>query len=76
MPKVVGLLIRKNLLLHIATADNQTVNPGVPLPLILSTLLQTTGRQLPPLSSVLYRIISERLTVLAAQLLLREKSGG
>ncbi len=31
-----------------------------------------TGRQLPPLSSVLYRIISKRL---AAQLLLREKSG-
>jgi hypothetical protein len=36
----------------------------------------TTGRQLPPLSSVLYGIISERRTVLAAQLLLREKSGG
>jgi hypothetical protein len=35
-----------------------------------------TGRQLPPLSSVLYGIISERRTVLAAQLLLREKSGG
>ncbi len=36
-----------------------------------------TGRQPPPLSSVLYRIISERRYVLAAQaqLLLREKSG-
>jgi hypothetical protein len=34
-----------------------------------------TGRQLPPLSSVLYRIISKRRSVLAAQLLLREKSG-
>ncbi len=35
-----------------------------------------TGRQLPPLPSVLYGIISERRTVLAAQLLLGEKSGG
>jgi hypothetical protein len=35
----------------------------------------TTGRQLPPLSSVLYGIISRRRSVLAAQLLLREKSG-
>ncbi len=34
-----------------------------------------TGRQPPPLSSVLYRIISGRRSVLAAQLLLREKSG-
>ncbi len=34
-----------------------------------------TGRQLPPLSSVLYGIISGRHSVLAAQLLLREKSG-
>jgi hypothetical protein len=34
-----------------------------------------TGRQLPPLSSVLYGIISERRTVLAAKLLLKEKSG-
>jgi hypothetical protein len=34
-----------------------------------------TGRQLPPLSSVLYRIISKRRYILAAQLLLREKSG-
>jgi hypothetical protein len=34
-----------------------------------------TGRQLPPLSSVLYGIISRRRSVLAAQLLLREKSG-
>ncbi len=33
------------------------------------------GRQLPPLSSVLYGIISERRSVLATQLLLREKSG-
>jgi hypothetical protein len=31
-----------------------------------------TGRQLPPLSSVLYRIISERRSVLAAKILLRE----
>jgi hypothetical protein len=35
----------------------------------------TTGRQPPPLSSVLYGKISERHSVLAAQLLLREKSG-
>jgi hypothetical protein len=34
-----------------------------------------TGRQLPPLSSVLYRIISKRRYILAAQLLPREKSG-
>jgi hypothetical protein len=34
-----------------------------------------TGRQLPPLSSVLYGIILRRRSVLAAQLLLREKSG-
>ncbi len=44
--------------------------------LSFSPLLLTTGRQLPPLSSVLYGIISERRSVLAAQLLLREKSGG
>jgi hypothetical protein len=36
---------------------------------------ESTGRQLPPLSSVLYRIISRRRYILAAQLLLREKSG-
>jgi hypothetical protein len=36
---------------------------------------QSTGRQLPPLSSVLYRIIYKRRYILAAQLLLREKSG-
>jgi hypothetical protein len=35
----------------------------------------STGRQLRPLSSVLYRIISKRRYILAAQLLLREKSG-
>ncbi len=34
----------------------------------------TTGRQPPPLSSVLYGIISKRRYILAAQLLLREKS--
>jgi hypothetical protein len=34
-----------------------------------------TGRQLPPLSSVLYGIISKRRSVLAAQILLRGKSG-
>ncbi len=34
-----------------------------------------TGRQLPPLSSVMYGIISRRRFVVAAQLLLREKSG-
>ena len=38
-------------------------------------LVSTTGWQPPPLSSVLYGIISERRFVLAAQLLLREKSG-
>jgi hypothetical protein len=37
--------------------------------------VETTGRQLRPLSSVLYRIISKRRYILAAQLLLREKSG-
>ncbi len=37
--------------------------------------VQFTGRQLPPLSSVLYRIISKRRYILAAQLLFREKSG-
>jgi hypothetical protein len=37
--------------------------------------VHTTGRQPPPLSSVLYRIISGRRSVLAAQVLLREKSG-
>ncbi len=36
---------------------------------------QSTGRQLRPLSSVLYRIIYKRRYILAAQLLLREKSG-
>jgi hypothetical protein len=36
---------------------------------------RSTGRQLPTLSSVLYRIISKRRYILAAQLLLREKSG-
>ncbi len=35
----------------------------------------TTGRQLRTLFSVLYRIISKRRYILAAQLLLREKSG-
>ena len=34
-----------------------------------------TGMQLPPLSSVPYRIIVKRRYILAAQLLLREKSG-
>jgi hypothetical protein len=34
-----------------------------------------TGRQPPPLSSVLYRIIYKRRSVVAAQVLLREKSG-
>jgi hypothetical protein len=36
---------------------------------------QVGTRQLPPLSSVLYGIISGRRSVLAAYLLLREKSG-
>ncbi len=36
---------------------------------------KVTGRQLPPLSSVLYGIISKRRSVLAAQLILRKKSG-
>jgi hypothetical protein len=36
---------------------------------------QDTGRQPPPLSSVLYRIIYKRHSVVAAQVLLREKSG-
>jgi hypothetical protein len=34
-----------------------------------------TGRQPPPLSSVLYGIIYKRCSVVAAQVLLREKSG-
>ncbi len=42
---------------------------------IYETNAKATGRQLPPFSSVLYGIISERRSVLAAQLLLREKSG-
>jgi hypothetical protein len=41
----------------------------------LSVSTIATGRQLPPLSSVLYGIISRRRSVLAAQLLLKEKSG-
>jgi hypothetical protein len=40
-----------------------------------SLTVLTTGRQLRPLSSVLYRILSKRRYILAAQLLLREKSG-
>jgi hypothetical protein len=40
-----------------------------------SATVLITGRQPPPLSSVLYGIIFERPSVLAAQLLLREKSG-
>jgi hypothetical protein len=40
-----------------------------------SGFTSTTGRKLPPLSSVLYGIISKRRSVLAAQLILREKSG-
>jgi hypothetical protein len=39
---------------------------------ILLITVSSTGRQLPPLSSVLYRIISKRRYILAAQLLLRE----
>jgi hypothetical protein len=42
---------------------------------LLEPTMHPTGRQLPPLSSVLYRIISKRRYILAAQLLLREKSG-
>ncbi len=42
---------------------------------IVSCLHPTTGRQLRTLFSVLYRIISKRRYILAAQLLLREKSG-
>ncbi len=38
------------------------------------TIVTITGRQLPPLSSILYGIISKRPSVLPAQLLLREKS--
>jgi hypothetical protein len=36
--------------------------------------VRTTGRQPPPLSSVLYGIIYKRCSVVAAQVLLREKS--
>jgi hypothetical protein len=38
--------------------------------------VKRTGRQPPPLSSVLYRIIYKRRSVVAAQVLLRENSGG
>ncbi len=39
----------------------------VPIMLVTHTVsVLTTGRQLPPLSSVLYRIISGRRSVLAA----------
>jgi hypothetical protein len=48
--------------------------PMVGLPIWLQQNRQTTGRQLTPFSSVLYGIISKRRSVLAAQLLLREKS--
>ncbi len=46
-----------------------------PLPAHGERMVITTGRQLRPLSSVLYGIILRRRSVLAAQLLLREKSG-
>ncbi len=39
------------------------------------TSVSSTGRQLRTLSSVMYRIFSKRRYILAAQLLLREKSG-
>ncbi len=42
---------------------------------VSSATAPPTGRQLRPLSSVLYRIISKRRYILAAQLLRREKSG-
>jgi hypothetical protein len=38
-------------------------------------MVSHTGRQPPPLSSVLYRIIYKRCSIVAAQVLLREKSG-
>jgi hypothetical protein len=37
--------------------------------------VHSTGRQPPPLSSVLHGIIYKRCSVVAAQVLLREKSG-
>ncbi len=51
--------------------DTLGCGKGEPIP----TKGQTTGRQLRTLFSVLYRIISKRRYILAAQLLLREKSG-
>ncbi len=42
---------------------------------IIFTTAHPTGRQPPPLSSVLYRIIYKRRSVVAAQVLLGEKSG-
>jgi hypothetical protein len=39
------------------------------------TRVRVTGRQPPPLSSGLYRIIYKRRSAVAAQVLLREKSG-
>jgi hypothetical protein len=41
----------------------------------LPIIVLVTGRQPPPLSSVLYGIIYKRYSVVAAQVLLREKSG-
>ncbi len=46
-----------------------------PPPPSRSEIRRGTGRQPPPLSSVLYGIIYKRCSVLAAQVLLREKSG-
>jgi hypothetical protein len=51
------------------------MSAGLPVYNYHSNKVQYTGRQLRPLSSVLYRIISKRRYILAAQLLLREKSG-
>jgi hypothetical protein len=53
--------------------DARLQPPGVPA--VENSMEIYTGRQPPPLSSVLYRIIYKRRSVVAAQVLLREKSG-
>jgi hypothetical protein len=74
-------ILKKNLQKSFKFSCQKSADPEpVPLLRIRDTavflLINTAGRQLPPLSSVLYGIISGRRSELAAQLLLREKSGG
>ena len=64
---VAPLLLNCHLLCKISTKRTNVI-------FVLIFVLYT-GRQLRTLFSVLYRIISKRRYILAAQLLLREKSG-